>query len=194
MGRIVISENITLDGVVEDPTGEDGFERGGWFARTTDEDRAAWAEVECGEAVRAEALLLGRLTYQWLEARWSARTGPWAERLTAMPKYVVASGLERPAWANTTVLGGEVIEEVTRLRERLTGEIVVNGSGRLARALIEHALVDELRLMLYPSVLGAGERLFPASSTLLTTRLVEVRAVGSGLALLRYEVVNGHDG
>ncbi len=187
MGTLVISENVTLDGVIEDPTGDDGFSRGGWFTEIGEADRQAWAEVEAGEAMVAEALLVGRRTYQWLIARgWRSRTGPWAERLTAMPKYVVSSTLDQPDWENTTVLSRNVVDEVTGLKERLHGEIVVNGSGQLARSLIEHDLVDEVRLMVHPFLLGQGERLFPEISAARGMRLVEARAVGTGLALLSY--------
>ena len=187
MGTLVISENITLDGVIEDPTGDDGFSRGGWFTEIGEDDRQAWAEVEAGEAMAAEALLIGRRTYHWLIARgWRSRTGPWADRLTAMTKYVVSSALGDPDWENTTVLAGDPVDEVTKLKERLDGEILVNGSGRLARTLIEHDLVDEVRLMVYPFVLGDGERLFPATTDPRGMRLVESRTVGTGLTLLRY--------
>ena len=186
MGTLVISENITLDGVIEDPTGEDGFEHGGWFSAMGDDDRQAWAAVEAGEADQAEALLLGRRTYEWLTARWLTRTGAWAERLAAMPKYVVSTTLVETPWPSTTVLKGDVLDQVRELKEQLSGEIVVNGSGRLARALIEHDLVDELRLMVYPSVLGSGERLFPSTRTALSMRLVEARKVGDGLVTVTY--------
>ncbi len=188
MGKIVISENVTIDGVVQDPTGDDGFTRGGWFNEIGDEDRQGWAEVETGEAQRAEALLLGRRTYEYLAARWPQRTGAWADRLNSMPKYVVSSTLVDPAWTGSTVLTGDVVNEVTKLKERLDGEIVVNGSGQLARTLIEHHLVDELRLMVYPFVLGSGERLFPETSDRTAMRLVDTRTVGHSLALVTYDV------
>jgi dihydrofolate reductase len=189
MGRIVISENVTIDGVVQDPTGDDGFAQGGWFNEISDEARQGWAEVETDEALRAEALLLGRRTYDYLVARWPARTGVWADRLNSMPKYVVSSSLADPQWTNTTVLTGDVVNEVTKLKERSDGEIVVNGSGRLARTLIEQGLVDELRLMVYPFVLGSGERLFPETSDRTAMRLTHTRTVGDGLALVTYDVV-----
>jgi dihydrofolate reductase len=189
MGRIVISENVTIDGVVQDPTGDDGFAQGGWFNEISDEARQGWAEVETDEALRAEALLLGRRTYDYLVARWPARTGVWADRLNSMPKYVVSSSLADPQWTNTTVLTGDVVNEVTKLKERSDGEIVVNGSGRLARTLIEQGLVDELRLMVYPFVLGSGERLFPETSDRTTMRLTHTRTVGDCLALVTYDVV-----
>ena len=189
MGKIVISENVTIDGVVQDPTGDDGFAHGGWFNEIGDEDRQGWAEVETGEAQRAEALLLGRRTYDYLAARWPQRTGVWADRLNSMPKYVVSSTLLDPGWTNSTVLTGDVVNEVTKLKERLDGEIVLNGSGRLARTLIEHHLVDELRLMVYPFVLGSGERLFPETDDRTVMRLTGTRTVGHGLALVTYDVV-----
>ena len=189
MATIVISENITIDGVIQDPTGDDGFALGGWFNDIDDEARLGWAEVETGEAQRAEALLLGRRTYDYLVARWPQRTGVWADRLNTMPKYVVSSTLADPVWTGTTVLAGDPVNEVTKLKERLDGEIVVNGSGRLAGALIEHDLVDEVRLMVYPFVLGSGERLFPAAAARRAMRLTGARTVGGGLALLTYEVV-----
>jgi dihydrofolate reductase len=189
MGKIVISENVTIDGVVQDPTGDDGFARGGWFNEIGDVDRQGWAEVETGEAQRADALLLGRRTYDYLAARWPQRTGVWADRLNSMPKYVVSSTLVDPEWTNSTVLTGDVVNEVTKLKERLDGEIVLNGSGRLARTLIEHDLVDELRLMVYPFVLGSGERLFPETRDRTAMRLTGTRTVGDGLALVTDDVV-----
>jgi dihydrofolate reductase len=188
MGTIVVSENITLDGVIEDPTGDDGFARGGWFTEIGEEDRRSWAEIETEEALRAEAVLMGRRTYEWLIARgWPSRTGVWADRLNALPKYVASSTLVDPAWGNSTVVSGDVVQEATTLKERLDGEILVNGSGRLARTLIEHGLVDEVRLMVYPFVLGGGARLFPETPRRTDLRLREARAVGAGLALLTYE-------
>jgi dihydrofolate reductase len=189
MGKIVISENVTIDGVIQDPTGDDGFAHGGWFNEIGDDARQGWAEIETGEALRAEALLLGRRTYEYLVARWPSRTGVWADRLNSMPKYVVSSTLVDPEWTNSTVLTGDVLNEVTKLQDRLDGEIVVNGSGQLARTLIEHHLVDEVRLMIYPFVLGSGERLFPETSDRSAMRLVDTRTVGHGLALVTYDVV-----
>ena len=159
MGRIVVSENVTLDGVVQDPTGEEGFSRGGWFGRIGDEDREAWAQVEMGEALGAEALLLGRRTYAFFAARWPSRSGEWAARLNSLPKYVVSSTLVDPAWTNTTVLT-DVVAEVSKLKQNITGEIAVYASFQLVHTLLGHDLVDELRLMAYPFVLGAGRRLF----------------------------------
>ncbi len=189
MGKIVISENITIDGVIQDPTGDDGFDRGGWFHEVGDEDRQGWAEIETGEALAAEALLLGRRTYDYLVARWPQRTGVWADRLNTMPKYVVSSTLADPAWPGTVVLSGDVVNEVTKLKERLDGEIVLNGSGQLARTLIEHDLVDELRLMVYPFLLGSGDRLFPETAERAALQLKDTRTVGRHLALVTYDVL-----
>jgi dihydrofolate reductase len=189
MGTIVVSENVTLDGVVEDPTGEEGFRHGGWFNQIGDTDRQAWAEVGLGEAVRAEAFLLGRRTYEYLAARWPSRTGEWADRLNGMPKYVVSSTLEEPGWSNSTLLYGDVVSAVSKLKRELDGEVVVAGSRQLARTLMEQGLVDELRLIVYPFVLGAGERLFGETTEKTSLRLLESRTLGDGLAQLAYEVV-----
>ena len=189
MGKIVISENVSLDGVVQDPTGEEGFARGGWFAEVGDGDRAAWAEVELDEALRAEALLLGRRSDEFFAKRWLSRTGEWADRLNGLPKYVVSSTVDEPKWSNSTVLRGDVVSEVSRLKRELDGEIVVMASRQLVHTLIEHDLVDELRLMVYPFVLGAGERLFGEISDKRPLRLRDTRPVGDGLAYFIYERV-----
>jgi dihydrofolate reductase len=192
MGRIVVSENISIDGVIQDPTGEDGLGRGNWFAHIGKQNLAAWAEVELAEALAAEALLMGRRSYAWFVARgWAtSRTGAWADRLRSLPKYVVSSsGLEGPEWGNSTVLKGDVIDEIPRLRQQVDGDIVVYGSGRLVHALWEHDLVDELRLMTYPVVVGAGERLFGRTTDAKPLQLVTVRTVGDGLAFLTYRRV-----
>jgi dihydrofolate reductase len=188
MGRIVISENVSLDGVIEDPAGVEGFGRGGWVGRVGDRGREVAAKVLLDEALAAEAQLFGRRTYEFLAARWPSRGGELADRLNGMPKYVVSSTLEDPDWNNSTVVKGDVVNEVSKLKQELDGEIVVAGSIRLARTLIEHDLVDELRLMIYPVVLGAGERLFVETSDQRPVRLVETRTVDD-LALLIYEIV-----
>ena len=189
MGRIVISENVTLDGVVEDPTGEEGFRHGGWFNQIGDEDREGWAKVAFDEALSAEAMLLGRRSYEFLAARWPSRTGAWADRLNSLPKYIVSSTLADPDWNNSTVLNGDVVQEVSKLKQELDGEIVVAASRQLVRTLMEHELVDELRLMVYPVVLGAGKRLFGETSDKKSMRLLDTRTVGNGLAFLTYEVL-----
>jgi dihydrofolate reductase len=189
MGKIVVSQNVSLDGVVEDPTGEEGFRHGGWFEQFMGRDRGAWAEAEFSEARRAVALLLGRRTDAYFGPRWSAATGEWADRLNSLPKYVVSSTLEEPKWTNVTVVNGDVVSEVSELKRQIHGEIVVYASRRLVRTLIEHDLVDELRLMVFPVVLGAGERLFGEASDKKPMRLIDARAVGDGLAYLTYEPV-----
>ncbi|HTW09985.1 MAG TPA: dihydrofolate reductase family protein [Acidimicrobiales bacterium] len=189
MGKIVISENVTLDGVVQDPTAEEGFKRGGWFLQVGSNDREGFYQAALDEALGADAFLVGRRTYEFLAARWPSRTGELAERINSIPKYVVSSTLGDPDWKNTIVLKGEVLNEVAKLKERLNGEIVVPGSRQLVHTLTESGLVDELRLMVYPFVLGAGEHLFGETSDKLPLRLVANRAVGDGLAYLTYEVV-----
>ena len=189
MGKIVVSENVSLDGVVEDPTGEEGFRHGGWFLRIGDKDREEWAKVKLDEALGAEALLLGRRSDEWFAARWASRSGEWADRLNSLPKYVVSSTLEDPDWSNSTVLNGEVVKEVSKLKQEQDGEIVVYASGQLARTLIEHDLVDELRLMVYPVVLGAGERLFGETSDKKSMRLVDTRTVEGDVVFLTYQRV-----
>jgi dihydrofolate reductase len=189
MGKIVVSENLTLDGVVQDPTGEEGFRHGGWFLQIGDKDREEWAKAEFAEALSAEALLLGRRSNEYFASRWLSRSGEWADRLKSMPKYVVSSTLDEPRWGNETVLNGDVVKEVSKLKQELDGQIVVYASNQLVHTLLEHDLVDELRLMIYPVALGAGERLFAGISDRQPLRLVDARTVGDSLALLTYELV-----
>jgi dihydrofolate reductase len=196
MGKIVISENVTLDGVVQDPTGDEGFRVGGWIGRGAsdrgavgDRGREEAAKILLDEALGAEALLFGRRSYEFFAARWSSRSGALADRLNSLPKYVISSTLEDPDWNNTTVLKGDVKNEVSKLRQELDGEIVVYASFHLVPTLMEHDLVDELRLMLYPVVLGAGERLFGETSDTKPRRLLDARSVAGDLAYLTYERV-----
>src|ERR1700712_5200716 len=140
MGRIIVSENVSLDGVPQDPTGDEGFRFGGWFAQIGESDREAWAKVEFEEVMATSALLLGSRSYTWFRTRWGSRTGEWADRLNGLPKYVVSSTLDNPGW-NSTVLKGDVVEEVSKLKQRVAGDIVVLASGRLVHTLIEHDLV-----------------------------------------------------
>jgi len=187
MGNIVISENTSIDGVIQDPTGDEGFRVGGWFTRLAGKDREAWAKIEFDEALGADALLLGRRTYEWLiERGWVTRQDDWAQRLRSMPKYVVSSSLTDPVWENSTVLRGDVVDEVAALKRSVTGDIVVNGSGKLVHALFEHDLVDEVRLMVYPYVLGDGDRVFGRTSEWKPMRLVDTRPVGDTLVSLTY--------
>jgi dihydrofolate reductase len=189
MGKIVITTNASLDGVVQDPDGEEGFKLGGWFGQFGGKDLEQWAEVETDEALRAEALLLGRRSEQWFATRWASRTGEWADRLNNMPKYVVSSTLTEPMWRNSTVLKGDVVDEVSKLKQEIAGEILVYASYQLERALIEHDLVDELRLVVFPVVLGAGERLFGPTGDKKPMRLVAAQTIGDGLAFLTYQPV-----
>lgn len=189
VGKIVISENVSLDGVIQDPTGEEGFRLGGWFGQVGDKDREEWAKVELDEALGTEALLLGRRSYEWFAVRWASRSGEWADRLNSLPKYVVSSTVEDLNWNNSTVLKGEVANEVSKLKQRIRGDIVVYASGQLVHMLIEHDLVDELRLMIYPFVLGAGARLFGETSDKKPMRLIDTRTVGESLAFLTYQPV-----
>jgi dihydrofolate reductase len=194
MGKIIISENVTLDGVVQDPTGDEGFRSGGWFGQVGNKDREEWAKVELDEALGADALLLGRRTYEFFAARWPSRSGQWADRLNRMPKYVVSATLQDPDWNNTTVLKGDVAEAVSTLRRKVNGDIVVYASFQLVPTLLEHGLVDELRLMIYPFVLGAGHRLFAETVPKNHLRLVDARTLGDGLAFLAYRPEPIHEG
>ena len=176
MGRIVVSENMSLDGVVQDPTGDEGFRHGGWVGLL--KDRPQLNDLALDEALKAEAFLVGRRSYEWLASRWQSRTGELADRLNSLPKYVVSATLEDPDWNNSTVLKGDVVNEVSKLKQRVNGDIVVYASGQLVHTLIEHDLVDELRLMIFPVVLGKGKRLFGATSGKKRLRLVESKTVG----------------
>jgi dihydrofolate reductase len=189
MGNIVISTNVSLDGVVQDPDGAEGFRQGGWFGQFGGKDLEAWAQVELEEALGAEALLLGRRSDDWFAARWLTRTGEFADRLNELPKYVVSSTLDEPRWSNSTVLNGNVVEQVSKLKHDLDGDILVYASYQLGRTLIEHDLVDELRLFIFPVVLGAGTRLFGQTNDRKPMRLVAARTVGNGLTFLTYQVV-----
>jgi dihydrofolate reductase len=185
MGKIVISENVSLDGVVEDPAGDEGLRVGGWVGRIA--AREDVAKVALDEALSAEAFLLGRRTYEWFAARWPSRSGALADRLNSLPKYVVSSSLEDPEWNNSTVLKGDALSEVSKLKQELSGEIVVPGSFQLLRTLVEHDLVDELRLKIFPVVLGVGQRLFGETSDKKPMHLVETETLAGGIAYLTYQ-------
>jgi dihydrofolate reductase len=184
MGRIVVTEFISLDGVMEDPGGAEGFERGGWVFEIGQGDDGAQFKLD--ETRNSEALLLGRTTYDGFAAAWPERDGEFADMFNSMPKYVISSTLERPEWNNSTVLGGDVVDEVKKLRAAADGDIVVHGSARLVQTLIEHDLVDELRLMVFPIVIGSGKRLFAGTSGAKRLQLAESRSVGDGVVITVY--------
>jgi dihydrofolate reductase len=190
MGKIVMSgpQNVTLDGVVQDPDGEEGFTQGGWFRQFGGKDLQDWAEVALADALGAEAWLLGRRSYEYFGVRWRARSGELADRLNSIPKYVVSSTLVDPDWTNSRIVRGDVVTEVSKLKQELDGEIVVPGSYQLGRALMEHDLVDELRLVVFPVVLGAGQRLFGEAGDKKPLHLVSTKTIGDSLAFLTYQL------
>jgi dihydrofolate reductase len=184
MGRIVVTEYISVDGVVEAPSGTEGFERVGWtdaFSRGPEGDQFKWDET-----MVSDALLLGRGTYDTFAPVWPHIEGEFADKFNSMPKYVVSSTLENPEWNNTTVLAGDVVEEVTKLKAQYDRDIVVHGSPQLAQTLIEHDLVDALHLQVYPVIVGAGKCLFGETSSTKRLRLAEARTVGD-VHILIYE-------
>jgi dihydrofolate reductase len=191
MGKLVLSgpQNVSLDGVVQDPTGDEGFKLGGWFVESGGQDLQEWNKVALDDALGAEAWLLGRSSYEYFGVRWRPRTDELADRLNSMPKYVVSSTLQEADWNNSRILKGDVVTEVSRLKQELDGEIVVPASYQLGRTLIEHDLVDEVRLVVFPVVLGAGERLFGETTGKKPLRLVDTKTIGDGLVFLRYEFV-----
>jgi dihydrofolate reductase len=188
MGRIVVTEFVSLDGVMEDPGGAEDYKHGGW---TFEFDRGEGDEFKLEETRQTDALLLGRKTYEGFAAAWPSREGEFADKFNSMPKYVVSSTLREPGWNNSTVLEGEVADEAAKLRASTQGNIVVHGSAQLVQALIEHDLVDELRLMVYPIVLGSGKRLFADTSEKKPMRLSSAKPVGDGITILTYEPVSG---
>jgi dihydrofolate reductase len=184
MGRIIVTEFVSVDGVMEAPGPVEDFRHRGWtfeFNRGVEGDRFKLEETNA-----SEALLLGRVTYEGFADAWPSREGDFADKFNSMPKYVVSSTLENPTWTNTTVLRGDTVEEAARLKRELDGDIVVHGSARLAQTLIEHDLVDELRLMVFPVVLGEGKRLFGKTSDKKPLQLAETRTVGDGVLILVY--------
>jgi dihydrofolate reductase len=187
MGRIVVSDNVSLDGVIQDPAGDEGFERGGWVGLI--KDRPGVNKLALDDALGAEALLLGRRSYEWFAGRWPSRSGELADRLNSMPKYVVSSTLHEPDWNNSTVLEGDAANEVSTLKQELEGDILVPASFQLVRTLMEHDLVDELRLKIYPVVLGDGKRLFGETSDKKPMRLVDTKTIDGDIAFLTYEPV-----
>ena len=191
MGKLVLSgpQNVSLDGVVQDPTGDEGFSLGGWFVESGGQDLQEWNKVALDDALGAEAWLLGRSSYEYFGVRWRPRTDELADRLNSMPKYVVSSTLQEPDWNNSRILKGDVVTEVSRLKQELDGEIVVPASYQLGRTLIEHDLVDEVRLVVFPVVLGDGERLFGETSNQKPMRLVDSKTIGDGLPFLTYQLI-----
>ena len=185
MGRIVVTEFISLDGVIEDPGGAEDYKYGGWSFEISRGDEGDQFKVD--ETTNSAALLLGRKTYEGFADAWPSREGAFADKFNSMPKYVVSSTLKDPEWTNSTVLSGDLATEVSRLKEEVDGDIVVHGSAQLAQALVEQGLVDELRLMVFPVVLGSGKRLFGETSDKKPLRLSDSRTVGDGVAILIYE-------
>ena len=183
MGRIVVTEFVSLDGVMEDPGGAESFEHGGW---TFEIDRGEGDQFKLEETMASDALLLGRVTYEGFARAWPSREGEFADKFNSMPKYVVSSTLREPEWENTTVLTGDVPDEVAQLKERHDRDVVVHGSAQLVQTLLEHDLVDELRLMVFPVVLGSGKRLFGEAPDKKRLRLVDSKTVGEGVVILVY--------
>jgi dihydrofolate reductase len=184
VGRIVVTEFVSLDGVMEAPGGGEDFRHGGWSFEINRGDEGDKFKLD--ETMSSEALLLGRVTYEGFAKAWPSREGEFADKFNTMPKYVVSSTLENPEWSNSTVLKGDVKEEVGKLRKELEGDIVVHGSAQLVQTLLEHDLVDELRLMMFPVVLGSGKRLFGETSDKKSLRLADSKVVGDGVAVLTY--------
>ena len=195
MGKIVISSNVTLDGVVQDPDGEDGFERGGWFHQFVGaKDLQDWVARETEEALSAEALLMGRRSSEWFASRMLAREGAeirvspaWADRIKSMPKYIVSSTIDDPQWSNAAVLNGDAAKEISELKRNVDGEILVYASYQLVRTLIDQDLIDELRLVVFPVVAGGGLRLFDEISDTKPLHLANTRMLGDGLVFYTYE-------
>jgi dihydrofolate reductase len=184
VGRIVVTEFVSLDGVMEDPGGAEDFKHGGWtfeIARGDEGDK-----FKLDETMASGALLLGRRTYEGFAAAWPSREGEFADKFNSMPKYVVSSTLENPTWNNSTVLKGDLKDEVSKLRDSVDGDVAVHGSAQLAQALLENDLVDELRLMVFPVVLGSGKRFFGETSDRKRLELADSKVVGDGVAILTY--------
>jgi dihydrofolate reductase len=182
MAKVIVSQFITVDGVVEDPGGSESHERGGWafkYDRGPEGDR-----FKLDEVMASEALLLGRTTYEGFAAAWPTREGEFADKFNSMQKYVVSSTMDKADWNNSTVIDGDVAVAVQKLRERDGGDILVNGSVQLVKTLIENGLVDELRLMVFPVVLGAGKRLFGDTAEPASLELVESKPAGETLILI----------
>ena len=185
MGRIIVSDNISLDGVMQDPAGDEGFARGGWVGAIA--DRPELGQLALDDALGSDAMLMGRRTYEWFAGRWPSRTGPLADRLNGLPKFVVSSTLRDPAWNNTTILQGDLLGDIANLNGRTDRDILVTASARIVRTLLEHDLVDQLRLKVFPVVLGAGDRLFGETSATKQMRLIDTRTVDGDITYLVYQ-------
>jgi dihydrofolate reductase len=185
MGRIVVTEFVSLDGVMEDPGGSEHSKHGAWtfkFARSDEGDK-----FKMGEVNNAEAQLLGRVTYQGFAEAWPKMSGdPFSDKFNSMPKYVVSQTLKKADWNNSTILSGDVVDEVKKLKQKVKGDILVSGSAMLAQTLIANDLVDQLNLMVYPVVLGSGKKLFGDTKDMKTLKLAESKAVGDGVLILVY--------
>jgi dihydrofolate reductase len=185
VAKVVVSEFVSVDGVMEDPGGAEGFDRGGWAFQF---DRGPEGDTfKLDEALASDALLLGRVTYQAFAAAWPSRTGDFADKFNGMPKFVVSTTLEEAEWNNSTLIKGDVAEEVSKLKQEPGGDILVNGSAQLVHTLMEHRLIDEYRLMVFPVVLGSGKRLFAETSDASPVRLLDTKTVGSGVLILTYQ-------
>jgi dihydrofolate reductase len=184
VAKIVVTEFVSLDGVMEDPGGGESFKYAGW---SFEFDAEEGMQFKLDETRASSALLLGRVTYDGFAQAWPSQEGEFADKFNSMPKYVVSSTLENPEWTNSTVLKGDVVEEVAKLKDDQEGEIVVHGSAQLVHTLLEHDLVDELRLMVYPVVLGTGKRVFGETTDKKRLQLVDSKVVGDGVLLLVYE-------
>jgi dihydrofolate reductase len=183
VGRIVVTEFVSLDGVMEDPGGAESFQHGGWSFQV---DRGEGMTFKLEETMATDALLLGRATYEGFAEAWPSRDGEFADKFNSMPKYVVSSTLQHPEWNNSTVLEGDLAAGVTALKEQYDGDVVVHGSAQLVQALIQGDLIDELRLMVFPVVLGSGKRLFGETSKMKRLRLIDTKTVGDGVLILTY--------
>jgi len=189
MGKIVISTNMTLDGVIQDPTGDEGLAGGGWFEQMSDTARGQWAKLETEEALEASAMLFGARSYEWFATRWTGREGAWGERLQSLPKYVVSRHPIHTAWGEaTTTGGGDPAIGVRSIKETTDGEIVVYGSGTLHGTLFDSGLVDELRLFVFPTVLGTGRRLFEDITNQQQLTLIRSDWLDGGIQHLVYAV------
>jgi dihydrofolate reductase len=184
MGRIVVSEFVSLDGVMEDPGGSEDFKHGGWTFEISTGDEGMQFKVD--ETMQSEAMLLGRKTYEGFAEAWPERDGEFADRFNGMPKYVVSSTLRDPEWTNTTVVGGDLPSAVAGVREQTSGDVVVHGSAQLVQGLLDADLVDEMRLMVFPVVLGSGKRLFGETTDKKPLKLTDSKIVGDGVAILTY--------